>query len=284
MDRKEKTGFILEQIELCIEDGDYTQASILSRKISPRWFKHEDSRKDEEIMNLKLKFYEKQIQIAKHDDKYLDACKFYREVQNTPSVESDEVKLRATLERAIYYILLAPYDNEQSDLLHIINSEKRLPRLVPEQTALLKQFTLSELMPWSRVEANFGQLLRATDVFRVDDPKGEKRWTDLRKRVIEHNIRVIAKYYTKISMDRLRQLLDLEAQETEDFLSKLVVDKTVSAKIDRPAREVTFGTTRDADDVLNEWSGNMKSLLGLLERIDHLITKVNSFPDLLIKL
>jgi len=25
--------------------------------------------------------------------------------------------------------------------------------------------------------------------------------------------------------------------------------------------------------VLNEWSGNMKSLLGHLERIDHLITK-----------
>ena len=75
-------------------------------------------------------------------------------------------------------------------------------------------------------------------------------------------------------MDRLKTLLDLEAQETEDYLSKLVTDKTIHAKIDRPARIVTFGQTRDADDVLNEWSGNMKTLLGLLERIDHLITKV----------
>ena len=36
---------------------------------------------------------------------------------------------------------------------------------------------------------------------------------------------------------------------------------------------VNFAKTRDADEVLNEWSADMKSLLGLLERIDHLITK-----------
>ena len=75
-------------------------------------------------------------------------------------------------------------------------------------------------------------------------------------------------------MVRLKELLDLDEDETETFLSTLVCQKTVNAKIDRPAGIVTFGQSRDADDVLNEWSGNMKSLLGLLERIDHLITKV----------
>lgn len=274
MDRKEKTGFILEQVGLCIEDGDYTQATILSRKISTRYF-GEQNREDKEVMDLKLRYYEQQIQIAKHDDKYLDACKHYRAVLETPSIENDETLLKQTLERIIFYVILAPYDNEQSDLLHRINTDARLTKLVNEQATLLKLFTVSELMPWSRIAQTYGQLLRDTDVFRVDEPKGEKRWQDLRKRVIEHNVRVVAKYYTKISMDRLKQLLDLELQETEDYLSKLVTDKTISAKIDRPARIVTFGTMRDADDVLNEWSGNMKSLLGLLERIDHLITKVN---------
>lgn len=55
--------------------------------------------------------------------------------------------------------------------------------------------------------------------------------------------------------------------------SELVTSKTIYARIDRPARLVSFKRPADADDVLNEWSGNMKSLLGLLERIDHLITK-----------
>jgi 26S proteasome regulatory subunit N5 len=84
---------------------------------------------------------------------------------------------------------------------------------------------------------------------------------------------VIAKYYTRIQMGRLTQLLDLTDEETEKYISELVTSKTVYAKIDRPARVVSFAKPRDADDILNEWSHNMKSLLGHLERIDHLITK-----------
>lgn len=273
MDRKEKTDFILQQVGLCIEQGDFTQAAILARKISTKYFTHPANREDQEIMDLKLRFYEQQIQLAKEDDKYLDTCKHYRAILNTPSIESDDEKLRKALERIVYYVTLAPYDNEQSDLLHRIRLDSNLHKLVPEQESLLKLFTISELMPWSRVAERFEKILRATEVFAVDDPKGQKRWEDLRRRVIEHNVRVVAKYYTRISMDRLKSLLDLDEDETETYLSKLVTQKTVNAKIDRPARIITFGQARDADDVLNEWSGNMKSLLGLLERIDHLITK-----------
>jgi 26S proteasome regulatory subunit N5 len=133
-------------------------------------------------------------------------------------------------------------------------------------------------MRWPEVARIFGPHLCSTDVFNAQsnesvDKKAYKRWEDLRKRVIEHNVRVIAKYYTRIQMSRLTQLLDLTEDETENYISELVTAKTVYAKIDRPARIVNFAKPRDADDVLNEWSGNMKSLLGLLERIDHLITK-----------
>jgi len=128
------------------------------------------------------------------------------------------------------------------------------------------------------VSRQFAPYLCSTDVFdsepgQSDDPKAYQRWEDLRKRVIEHNVRVVAKYYTRIQMPRLTQLLDLTEDETEKYISELVTSKTIYAKIDRPASIVSFAKPRDADDVLNEWSGNMKSLLGLLERIDHLITK-----------
>lgn len=105
------------------------------------------------------------------------------------------------------------------------------------------------------------------------DDKPHARWQDLRKRVIEHNVRVVARYYTRIQMGRLTELLDLNEEETEKYISDLVTSKTIHAKIDRPARIISFAKPNDADDVLNEWSGNMKGLLGLLERIDHLITK-----------
>lgn len=143
---------------------------------------------------------------------------------------------------------------------------------------LLKLFTVHELMRWPEVSKMFGPHLCSTEIFDSEkgqsgDEKAFQRWQDLRKRVIEHNVRVVAKYYTRIQMGRLTELLDLTEDETEKYISELVTSKTVYAKIDRPARIVSFARPRDADDVLNEWSSNMKSLLGLLERIDHLITK-----------
>ena len=306
MHRREKTEFILEQVALCIEKGDWTQAGILSRKIGTKYFARKPKRTPEQIekdkkereekeknrsiddpplepeddtTDLKLRYYEQQITLAKHEDKYLDVCKHYRQVLDTQSVEENPEHLKAALQRVIYYILLAPHDNEQSDLLHRINADSRNSLVLPEQQ-LLKTFTISELMRWPVVSERFGPHLCSTDVFSAelakgdqDDPKAHQRWLDLKKRVIEHNVRVVAKYYTRIQMRRLTQLLDLDDDETESYISSLVTSKTVWAKIDRPAKIVTFAKTRDADEVLNEWSGSMKSLLGLLERIDHLITK-----------
>jgi 26S proteasome regulatory subunit N5 len=132
-------------------------------------------------------------------------------------------------------------------------------------------------MRWPEIAKKFGPHLCSTDVFDAQpgqsSEKAHQRWKDLRKRVIEHNVRVVAKYYTRIRMNRLTELLDLAEDEMEKYISELVTSKTVYAKIDRPARIVNFAKPRDADDILNEWSHNMKSLLGLLERIDHLITK-----------
>lgn len=56
-----------------------------------------------------------------------------------------------------------------------------------------------------------------------------------RQRVTEHNILVVAKYYSNIKSERLALLLDLPAAAAEKALSTMVVDGTVCAKIDRPA-------------------------------------------------
>ena len=161
--------------------------------------------------------------------------------------------------------------------MHRIQQDSRLSQ-VPQEAKLVKQFTIPELMRWPLVAQEFGPHLCGTDVFdaqpqQAAENQAHRRWQDLRKRVIEHNVRVVAKYYTRIQMGRLTQLLDLTEEETEKYISELVTLKTIYAKIDRPARLVNFAKPRDADDVLNEWSSDMKSLLGLLERIDHLITK-----------
>merc|ERR1712179_514400 len=55
----------------------------------------------------------------------------------------------------------------------------------------------------------------------------------LKARIVEHNIRMMAKYYTKIRLARMAKLLALTEAQTEDCLSEMVVAGTVSAKTDR---------------------------------------------------
>ena len=56
----------------------------------------------------------------------------------------------------------------------------------------------------------------------------------------------------------------------------MVTSGAIYARIDRPAKTICFSKPKDANDVLNEWSGNIHNLLGLCEKLGHLITKVSS--------
>lgn len=62
----------------------------------------------------------------------------------------------------------------------------------PTPRDLLKQFTTMELMRWASLTEDYGKELRegspdspATDVFSYSE-EGEKRWKDLKNRVVEH--------------------------------------------------------------------------------------------------
>ena len=148
MTRREKTEFILQQVALCIQKGDWTQAGILSRKISTRYFqrrpkktpeqleKDQKEREEKEktrsaddppiepeddVTDLKLRYYEQQITLAKHDDKYLEVCKHYRQVLDTEAVEEDPKKLRAVCQHIVSgpaIVLTTTTDPPARNLLH----------------------------------------------------------------------------------------------------------------------------------------------------------------------
>ncbi|KAL1914983.1 uncharacterized protein VTP21DRAFT_7688 [Calcarisporiella thermophila] len=266
MEKREKTDFILEQMRLTLAKKDYTRMQIISKKINTKFFAVTENQ------DLKLRYYELMIYYALHENQYLNACKYYREVYNTPSVLDDEEKWKEILQNVVLFVVLSPFDNEQHDLIHRIYEDERLSAL-PLHYELVKCFITSELMRWPRIEEIYAESLRQSYVFGVGDEGGERRWQELRDRVIEHNIRVVAKYYDRITTKRLTQLLDLTPDATEAFLSKLVVSKTIYARIDRLDGVITFTTPKDPNDALNEWSDNINTLLGLIEKTCHLITK-----------
>ncbi|KAJ1931976.1 proteasome regulatory particle subunit, partial [Linderina pennispora] len=244
MERREKTDFILEQMRLCLAKRDYVRTAIISHKINPKFFEHEGTE------DLKLRFYELMIQYDLHEENFLEVCRHFNQVYQTKGIKDNATKWPAVLQSMVLYVVLAPYGNEQSDLLHRIQTDHNLEKL-ELCSQLVKSFTTKELARWPAVESLYGGEFRQTDVFSASTEDGNARWKALRDRVIEHNIRVIAGYYTRITLARLTELLDLPRADVEAFLSKAVVDGSVYARIDRPAGLVSFIKPRDGEEQLN---------------------------------
>ncbi|KAG6854217.1 hypothetical protein C0991_009235 [Blastosporella zonata] len=144
MDRREKTEFILEQMRLLITvarqkdaeqtkegketlgggEAEWVKVRVGGRKVN------EEFLKEKENEDLKLKYYDLMIQHALYQNNYLDVAKYYYKVWETPSIKDDtDDKGRAALEHIVYYVVLAPHNNEQSDMLHHLFVDPALSKL-----------------------------------------------------------------------------------------------------------------------------------------------------------
>lgn len=72
-------------------------------------------------------------------------------------------------------------------------------------------------------------------------------------------------------MDVLK--LKYSLQDTEELLSNMIVDKSVTAKIDRPSGIIDFSLVKSSNEVLNEWSFGLNDLMKLVNNTTHLINK-----------
>jgi 26S proteasome regulatory subunit N5 len=265
MDRREKHEIIMEQMRLYKLRGDWARMGIVSKKINTKFFK------DAKQHDLKLRFYELMISFSLNARKPLDVCKHYYEIYDTPMIKEDTTKTADALRNVVTFLVLSPFDNEQSDLMGRVEKLVDLDK-VAEHKNLLKCFTTPELMRWPGIDALYNPILRSTATFDKSE-EGNYRWEELHNRVVEHNIRVVSKYYTRITLKRLSELLDLSQDATETSLSGLVTNHTVHAKIDRPAGLVNFEKKKDNAEKLNLWSNDMTHLLSLVEATSHLVAR-----------
>lgn len=271
MKKKEKTDFILEQMRLCLLKKDFVRTQIISRKINTRVLD------DKDFQEQRIKYNTLMIDFYHNDSQYLDIYRCYYQIYTTPSVQENSARWQEYLKLCVLYIILSPYTNEQNDLIHRLAEDKNLKQL-PQFKALLKKFLTLEVMYWTEVESQKAIL----NDLKPMATHGEQIWKVLHDRVTEHSIRVVAKYYNKITLKRLAELLELTPKQTEKHLYELVTLKQVFAKIDRPNGTVNFVKAQDSADILNEWSADVSSLLSLMDKACHLIqreTMVHGITD-----
>ncbi|ONK67909.1 uncharacterized protein A4U43_C05F5060 [Asparagus officinalis] len=292
MAKTEKIAFILEQVRLCLDRQDYVRAQILSRKISPRVFNADTSKEKKKpkegdnvveeapadipsLMELKRIYYELMIRYYSHSNEYLEICRCFKAIYDIPSVKEDPAQWIPVLRKICWYLVLSPHDPMQSSLLNSTLEDKNLSE-IPNFRLLLKQLVTMEVIQWTRLWEMFKDEFE-NEANMLGGALGAKAAEDLRQRIIEHNILVVSKYYSRLTLKRIADLLCLTLQEAEKHLSEMVVSKSLIAKIDRPMGIVSFQSAKDSNDILNSWATNLEKLLDLVEKSCHQIHKETMF-------
>lgn len=273
-----KIEYILDQIKLTLQKKDYAQAKVLSRKILLKTLRGFD--KADEYKAIYLNYL---LEISKFERDYILIVK-----NSLLLVEIDLVKespeYKQLLVSIVYYVILSPYDNFQLDLIHKIKANPVFSKNVDAKIfKLLETFTTNELIQSESIEKEYRDQFSQSEVFQ-----SEENSKNLSKRIIEHNLRIINKYYSFIKLDRLAHLLQLEPLKAESYVSEMVNNGMISAKINRPQGIIKFekllhgtaaGSTQvssnseNINELLNSWIYDVDKLLEEVDSIGHLINK-----------
>lgn len=295
LSKKEKAEYILEQIRLNLLKKDYIRVAIHSRKMNQKTIE-EDGFED-----IKLRFYKLQIEFNTHERNSWEICQAYYKVcyiTNKRSIRIDFIDLRfflkiantktseaftaenlkVALEASIVYLLTSKRDNHQHDMLHRV--KKQLTTTFKDH--LLSGFVVHALSLFSKDEIIVtpftGQdLVLAHSTWNIFATPEELVYfhQQFAHRIVEHNLRVVSKYYEKISLLRLQNLTQLSRATLEQHLSEMSYSGALGLKIDQPAGIVTFAPKRSSEEVLTEWSSDITKMLQLMEATCHLINREN---------
>ncbi len=139
-----------------------------------------------------------------HEKVHMEASKAFQTIFDTYNGAHTDLQLdqsgvlkKQTFSNFVHYLLLCPHSNEKVDLLHIV--EKKYPRELDADALLLRyvsKFLLFELIPLD--EAKLQQELLAYEPYANATEHHALHITEFTKQLIQHNIRVIEKYYTRV--------------------------------------------------------------------------------------
>eukprot|EP00298_Acanthocystis_sp_HF-20_P005149 c15410_g1_i1.p1 GENE.c15410_g1_i1~~c15410_g1_i1.p1 ORF type:complete len:441 (-),score=151.47 c15410_g1_i1:25-1326(-) len=266
MERLEKVDIILEQMRQSLARKDFIRAGLVSNKINPKTIA------GPEFEEVRIRYHKFMIEYFHDQHRYLDISKAYFALYSCDSIAKNEEAKYLTLKRVVIFLLLSPYGNEQSDFLARLNLDKELEN-IPVFQEFLKLFCKVELITWPLDASVSSELVETSNLW--DGHFTPRLLTDVHKRVIEHNIRVVSKYYKRIRSGRLAQVLGLSVDAMEESISEMVSSKAVHARIDRVDEIVVFQKAPVSSEILNNWARDISTLLSTVENTCHLIKKEN---------
>jgi len=221
---------------------DYVRCQILSRKISRRHMSEKG------LEALKIEFLKFMIRYYVHEKMTIDIAKSYQEIYDVMSAatEEDATRLGVTedaktknFDNFVIYLLICAHDTEKVELLKKVQ-EKYAREL--EAAGRLQHFVnkvlSTELLPLNENEitkemANYEPFIQTTE-------NSVLHGREFVRQLIQHNIRIIEMYYSRIKIATLANLIGVSQERAETELCDMVVHKRISAKINRLEWVVQF--------------------------------------------
>jgi 26S proteasome regulatory subunit N5 len=110
--------------------------------------------------------------------------------------------------------------------------------------------------------------------FKAETENSKAHMRDLIRQLIQHNLRVIEKYYSKINISTLSRLIGVPEDRAELEICDMVVNHRIQAKINRLDWQVTFKKkNQNTEGMLDDWNRDVKTLLDKVEQTCHLINR-----------
>lgn len=275
MEKKEKLEYILYQLKLVLKRKDFVRTQIILKKISRRGLNEAG------LEAIKLSYYSQIIQYYNHEKDDIEVARCYQTLYDTMTkaeenkecnLEFSEQEKRRVFENFVIYLMISPYSNEQVDLLNIVNTKySRELEATPTLERFVQKLLVSELMPLN--EDNVREQLGEFEPFTDAVEHNEDHLKLVFKQIIQHNLRVIEKYYTRIRLDRLSALIGVGIDRTEIEIADMVVNHRIVAKINRLDGIVKFHKKEFVNDTLNNWNHDVKDLLFKIDKTCHLINR-----------
>ena len=281
-----KIDYILFQMQVLIEKGDYIRTLIVSNKIKRN---HLD---DEGIELLKIRFFRLMILYHIHEKKYLEASKCYKILYDfvksindkLVEVEKDHKEIKPKIidnyinvkkendlvnlfENYVLYLSICPPELETKNMLNELLLKYKKELDINKNILFIVEKRLSDdIIP---IDDNLFSKYKDFEIFK----KNEDLLKLFRKYWIQHDLSLFEKFFGKIHIERISKMTNIPNDEIESELADMVVNNYIFARINRIEKIVNFRKKTDHHDVLDNFNYDMDNMLKKIEETCHLINK-----------
>ncbi|KAF0278152.1 hypothetical protein FOG50_00995 [Hanseniaspora uvarum] len=258
-----KLSILIKQMQLCNKLNKFEDTVIYSKKIIPKQifkFSHLKEKFERDYYSLLIEVYN-------------DSNDYYK-IGSTLNlmIDSDSEFNEKELIDCINFLIFSEYDTHLNiSLLNSLQKQNKDLIKLPKLKKLLDAFLSKDL-----IFADDKTSLTIEGKYSFQKPKYNDHLKVFNLKIIEHNIRVISTYYENIKIDRLVELLNIDAKSmnVEGVIMDMINNNQITAKINRPLGIINFiPFANDNKNIITQWTDNLELLLNHIDVIDNLIDK-----------